>query len=144
MDFSEVGLRKATSLAAQRGVSISVEVADLNEYDLGQATWDVIVSIFCHTPPSLRRRIHRDVLRALKPGGIFIYEGYALGQQELKTGGPPDPALTPTMDDLLVDFNEQVPAHVITHQFHGRREVVEGPRHTGTGLVNQIVLQRNA
>jgi len=50
VDSSAVGLEKAQKLAAAKGVTITTEVVDLADYELGQDQWQGIVSIFCHLP----------------------------------------------------------------------------------------------
>lgn len=70
-------------------MKITSEVADLADHDLGTERWDAIVSIWCHLPPTLRADVHQRVVRALRPGGIFILEAYTPRQLEYKTGGPP-------------------------------------------------------
>ena len=54
VDFSAEGLRKAARLARDRGVEIELVEADLATFDLGEAAWSGIVSIFAHTPPAIR------------------------------------------------------------------------------------------
>ena len=54
MDMSNVGLNKALKLAQDRGVDIITQVADLADYDFGQAQWDGIVAIWAHLPPAIR------------------------------------------------------------------------------------------
>ena len=43
VDLSPVGVLKARRLAAERGVTIDARVADLAQFDLGDAAWDCIV-----------------------------------------------------------------------------------------------------
>ena len=87
VDASSVGLEKARTLAAQRGVSELVEtcVADLTAFEPGSAAggasterqWDVILSIFCSMPAAARVRLHQACAASLAPGGVVIYEGFA-------------------------------------------------------------------
>ncbi len=90
VDGSRVGLEKARALAARRGVTIETVVADLAAYSLGTGRWDGIVSVWCHTPSALRRRLHRSVVEALRPGGVFLLESYTPAQLAYETGGPRD------------------------------------------------------
>ena len=43
-------------------------------FDLGVARWDLIVSIFVHTPAAVRVRLHAAMAAALRPGGRFVLE----------------------------------------------------------------------
>lgn len=135
VDLTESGLAKAASLAADRGVELTTEIADLATYDLGTDRWDTIVSIFAHTPPRIRARVHGAVARALRPGGRLILEAYTPDQVGRGTGGPPLPELTMTLDGLrqeLVGMRLEWATETV-------RSVVEGPGHTGDGAVVQVI-----
>ena len=58
-----------------------------------------VVSIFCALQEESRREVYSRCIRALKPGGVFILEGFAEGQllNELSNDGPKevDRLLTP-------------------------------------------------
>jgi SAM-dependent methyltransferase len=138
VDSSAVGLDKARRLAAQNGVDLQTVVADLRDFDLGVARWDGIVSIWCHTPPDLRARLHRSVVAALRPGGVLLLEAYTPEQLAYKTGGPPTAELTMTLATArtelagldFLDAGERV------------REVHEGRYHDGTSAVLQVVARK--
>ena len=102
MDQSPVGMTRARELAAERGVTIDTQVGDLSDFDLGDSRWDTIVSIFGHLPSGLRRSVHRRVVRALKPGGVFLLEAYTPEQLAMPgTGGPSDADMLLTVETLL-------------------------------------------
>lgn len=77
-------------------MALSTVVADLATFDLGLARWDVIVSIFAHTPPAVRQRVHAAVAAALRPGGVFVPEAYTPAQIGRGTGGLATADLTMT------------------------------------------------
>ena len=64
VDGSEVGLRKATRLAADRQVTITTVVADLTEFSIQPEEWDGIVCCYCHLPSDVRVPLHRATERA--------------------------------------------------------------------------------
>lgn len=135
VDGSSVGLEKAQRLASERGVKIDTVVSDLSDFDLGEARWDGIVSIWCHTPPELRKRLHARVVKALKPGGVLLLESYTPKQLDYKTGGPPDASWMMTLEGLeqeLAGLEFLVGEEKI-------REVQEGKFHGGTSAVVQVV-----
>ncbi|MDB5989857.1 MAG: ubiG 2 [Herbaspirillum sp.] len=74
VDFSEVGLAKAQALAAKHGVTITTIVADLADFDLGIARWDLVLSIFAQPPSAIRQRLYRQMHQALRPQGRLVLE----------------------------------------------------------------------
>lgn len=135
VDLSEAGMAKAARLAADRGVDLVTVVADLAHYDLGTERWDLIVSIFAHTPPPIRRRVHGAMARALRPGGRLVLEAYTPDQIGRGTGGPPVPELTMDLDRLRAELAGMR----FDHELETVRPVVEGPGHSGDGAVVQVV-----
>jgi 2-polyprenyl-3-methyl-5-hydroxy-6-metoxy-1,4-benzoquinol methylase len=139
VDQSRVGMARAQELAAERGVTLVTEVADLAHYELGVERWDNIVSIFGHLPSGLRREVHCRVVEALVPGGIFLLEAYTPAQLETSgTGGPPDPDMLPTVEKLT----EELAGLEILLTREIVREVNEGEHHTGEGAVVQFVARK--
>lgn len=135
LDLTEAGMAKAARLAAERGVELTTVVADLADHDLGTDRWDLIVSIFAHTPPPIRARVHGSMARALRPGGRLILEAYTPDQVGRGTGGPPVPELTMTLDGLrseLAGLRFEFATETV-------RSVIEGPGHTGDGAVVQVI-----
>jgi SAM-dependent methyltransferase len=138
VDASAVGLAKARKLAAQHGVEIETIVADLATFDLGVARWDGIVSIWCHTPPALRARLHRAVVGALGPRGVFLLESYTPAQLGYKTGGPPQADLMMT----LAAVREELAGLELLHAEEKLREVHEGKYHDGQSAVLQVIARK--
>lgn len=138
VDLTETGMAKAASLAEQRGVPLTTVVADMTTWDMGEARWDLIVSIFAHMPPPVRRHVHANLGAALRPGGRLILEAYTPAQIGRGTGGPPVPELTMTIDGL----REELVGLEIVHGIETVRSVVEGPGHTGDGAVVQVIATR--
>lgn len=138
VDASAVGLGKAERLAQERGVAIRTEVANLDGYRIEPGAWDLIVSVFCHLPASVRRTLHREVVAGLRPGGHFVLEAYTPAQLALGTGGPPDAALMMTLEALR---DELTGLHFEQAQ-EVEREVHEGRLHNGLGAVVQLLARK--
>lgn len=138
VDVSVQGVNKARRLAAQVSVDLVAQLADVSAYDLGLAQWDAIVSIFLHLPARARADLHRRALLSLKTGGTFLWEAYGPQQLGRGTGGPPDAALLPSLDDVAGDF----PNCEILHFWSGLRSVQEGSLHTGEGSVTQLIARK--
>lgn len=140
VDFSSVGLRKAERLARDRDVRIECLEADLAAFDLGSSTWSGIVSIWAHTPPAVRKRVHAAIPLALRPGGVVILEAYRPKQLELGTGGPKDVTLLPTLGEL----ETELAGLELLIARETDREIHEGRAHSGPSATVQIVGRRNA
>jgi SAM-dependent methyltransferase len=138
VDLTEAGVAKTRRLAERRGVKVDAAVGDLADFPIGTARWDVIVSIFAHMPPLVRRDLHHRVVVALKPGGMFLLEAYTPQQVGRGTGGPSTPELTMTIDALRVELA----GLELLHAEELEREVVEGPGHTGSAAVVQVIARK--
>ena len=141
MDQSSGGMAKAAELAAARGVALETAVGDLAEFDLGSGKWDNIVSIFGHLPGPLRRDVHRRVVEALRPGGIFLLEAFTPDQLATEgTGGPADPDMLLTIAKLKAELPELevVFAREIV------RPVNEGDYHKGDCAVVQFIARKGS
>jgi len=140
VDQSGVGLAKARSLAAERGVHIDTAVADLSDWAIDARRWGGIVSIWCHLPRTLRAQAHRQVVAALEPGGAFILEAYVPAQLRFRTGGPSDPELLPT----LAELQEELHGLEFEVARECERHVHEGRGHDGPSAVVQLLARRGA
>jgi SAM-dependent methyltransferase len=135
VDASTTGMAKARRLAEERGVEIETRTADLAVFPILPGQWDLIVSIFCHLPPPLRRNVHRAVVAGLRPGGAFLLEAYTPRQLEFRTGGPPTQELMMN----LAGLRDELRGLHFMHGVETEREVVEGRLHTGRGAVVQVL-----
>ena len=140
VDLTEAGVTKTLRLARERGVEVDARVGDLETYDLGDEMWDGIVSISAHMPPQVRADLHRRVLEALRPAGIFLLEAYTPDQIGRGTGGPQSVEMTMTLSALK---EELAPLEFI-HAVETERIVAEGTGHTGSAAVVQVIARKIA
>ncbi|MCA3014505.1 MAG: class I SAM-dependent methyltransferase [Myxococcaceae bacterium] len=138
VDLSAAGLEKARALAAGRGVALTTLEADLADFDLGEARWGAIVSIWCHLPPWARQRVHAGVIRALRPGGRFVLEAYTPRQLAFDTGGPKNEALLYEPDAVRAELA----GLTLERCDELQREVLEGDWHRGRSAVLQVLARR--
>jgi SAM-dependent methyltransferase len=138
VDASAVGLAKAERLARERCVELRTARADLLDFDMGDACFENIVSVFCHVPSRLRRRVHAGVVRALRPGGMFILEAFRPEQLEFNSGGPTQLDLLMSSDDVQAELQGLEMVRV------GRviRRLSEGSGHNGQAAVLEIVARK--
>ena len=85
-DRAKVG--RLNLLAGRLGLPLLAEVLDLEqepETDLGDASWDLVVVIHY-----LHRPLFPSLVRALRPGGVLLYETFTV-EQARRGGGPTRP-----------------------------------------------------
>jgi SAM-dependent methyltransferase len=138
VDQSVQGMAKAQKLAATRGVTITTQVVDLAEFEIVTGVWSGIVATFAHLPPTLRLKVHRQVVAGLCPGGLYALEAYTPAQLAFDTGGPKDPAMLMT----LVGLRDELAGLEFLIGREIERDVVEGTCHTGRAAVVQVLARR--
>lgn len=140
VDGSEVGLRKTQELAGCRNVQVDILLTDLNDFVPPANSVDGVLSVFAHLPSASRRALHQRCEQALKPGGIFMLEGYSQVQLSRTTGGPKNPDMLFSLEELLKDFSD---SEMLLGQ-EIDREVLEGRGHTGMASVVQLIMRKRA
>jgi SAM-dependent methyltransferase len=88
VDLSSPALVKAHRLARERNVKITSVCADLNEYQILANSWGLIICFFLHALPGERQNLHRRVAAGLRPGGVYILEGFSPEQLKYANRGP--------------------------------------------------------
>lgn len=119
VDQSAVGNAKAQRLAEMNGVRITTVTADINDFEIAPASWDLIIDFFCHMPQPERVKLHRRVIDGLKPGGAYIYEIFTPQQLVLATGGPKTRDLVVTLEEArqeLAGLDLRVAREIVRHR----------------------------
>jgi len=136
VDFSPTAQRKAKALAAERGVTIRTETADMVNWAWPEEQFDVIVAIFTQfAPPDGQARMFDGMKRALKPGGLLLIEGYGEKQLEYGTGGPKERVRLYTRQRLERTFKDFTKIEI--KEYDSMR--VEGDGHTGMAALVDLV-----
>lgn len=138
-DFSVEARKKALALAARNGVSIHYTAQDIESVILPESEYDLVALIFVHLAPPLRTKFHRQVERALKPGGRVILEAFSKNQIRNDSGGPRDTGMLYSLSELLGDFNELNSVMSAEESV----ELKEGPYHQGRADVVRLVAVKN-
>jgi SAM-dependent methyltransferase len=107
-DQSPNAREKALKLAGEAGVTINYEIGDILEMTPAQETYDAIGLIYIHKTPAERDILYPKLLRALKPGGWLVLEGFSKKQINNNTGGPNEIELLLSIDELIKQVNELV------------------------------------
>lgn len=142
IDLSPVGLERTQALAKRHGVSVNTVEADLVEMDWTENQYDTIASIFAHLPQEHRADFHRNLVRALKPGGQILLEGFRAAQihlqKEHNSGGPHDPTMLFNVQEIKTDFENALEVAF----WPGTEILNEGPYHTGLAAVLRAVYSK--
>jgi SAM-dependent methyltransferase len=131
VDLSPVGVERSRKAAEAAGLAMSIEQADLSEWKWPVGEFDAVAAIFLHLPRELSNRIHPAMLRALKPGGILIFEAFTPEQIKFHTGGPKDPDLLYTANLLRHNFEGAEVLELEEIELH----LDEGVKHSGMSAV---------
>ncbi len=103
VDFSEVAIERARALAAERGVDVDFDVADVTTWQPPPLTYDLVIVLYLHLPPEQRRRAIGRARDAVAPGGTLLVVGHDLENLERGWGGPPDPEVHYTPDEIAFE-----------------------------------------
>lgn len=100
VDYAEVGLARGEREAAERGVEDQLRwiAADVTQWSPGGESYDLVLCAFLHLPEDVFSRAREW----LTPGGHLVIIGHALRNLTDGHGGPQDPALLHTTDQLRV------------------------------------------
>ena len=140
-DFSPPALAKARKLAASAGVDVDYRLADINAWDWDNAQYDVIAAIFFQfVAPAERTRIFAGFVRALKPGGTLLLQGYNTDQLKFGTGGPKQIENLYTESLLRTAFASLEILHLLSHE----KEIAEGNAHVGMSALLDLVARKPA
>jgi SAM-dependent methyltransferase len=97
VDFSAVGLGKGEAEATRRGLAVDWAVADARSWQPSPGVlYDLVLVAYLHLPEDVLGRCRRW----LSPGGALVVVGHALRNLTEGVGGPQDPALLHTLDQL--------------------------------------------
>jgi SAM-dependent methyltransferase len=100
VDYSEVAIAKARDRAKRDGVSVEFVAADLLDLEPEPEAYDLVLLLYLHLPPDERRLVLAKAVGALAPGGTLILLGHDLVNLTEGVGGPSDPGLLYTPDEI--------------------------------------------
>jgi SAM-dependent methyltransferase len=106
VDFSDVALDRGRRRVEQAGAPGSVEwvCADLTAYAPPAGPFDLVLLLFIHLPAESRRPLLAAAAAALAPGGIILVVGYDTSHATEGEGGPRDPAILFSPEDIVADL----------------------------------------
>jgi SAM-dependent methyltransferase len=104
VDYSEVAIAKASARAERDGVVVEFTCADLVEYEAGRDGYDLVLVLYLHIPSARRGAVHAKASAALAPGGTFLLLGHDRANLTDGVGGPSDPDLLYTADEIAAEL----------------------------------------
>lgn len=139
VDASAVALAKAGRLAAEQGVSLAFEHADLLSWDWPVEALDAVVAIFIQfAGPEDRAPLFEDMKQAVRPGGVLILQGYRPEQISYGTGGPPNAENLYTETMLRDAFADWDVVHMKAHD----SVITEGSGHYGLSALIDLIARK--
>lgn len=138
-DASDIALAKAKQFAKENQAEVEYLFSDTDSFDWQANTFDAVVAIFIQfADPAMRERIFQNVYQTLKPGGIFILQGYTPKQLDYKTGGPSAIEHLYTeesIQELAKDFEV---LELVSYE----KVLNEGARHSGMSALLGLVAKK--
>ena len=106
VDFSPVAIERGLRRAAERGLAVELLQADLLAYEPELQAFDLVVVFYLQLPAPERARALRTAASAVAPGGVLLVVGHDLLNLTEGVGGPKDPAVLFTPQDVVDDACE--------------------------------------
>lgn len=138
-DVSDIALAKANQFAKENQVNIQYSLCDTDGFDWQANSYDAVIGIFIQfADPKMRARIFKQVHETLKPGGLFILQGYTPKQLEYRTGGP---SLIEHLytEEMIRELSQGL--EILNMQCY-EKELSEGARHTGMSALLGMVAKK--
>lgn len=106
VDFSEVAIAKARGRAAREEADVDFLCADLLDFEPEPEAYDLVLVLYLQLPSAERRLVLFRAAGAVATGGTFLLVGHDLANLAEGVGGPDDPRVLYTPDDIAADVPE--------------------------------------
>lgn len=127
VEFSSVALEKASALATQAGVALTLTLADLTEAPPLEPA-DLVLLAYLHLPKPASRRALRHAASLVRAGGTFLLVAHARRNLAAGYGGPQDPDVLPEVHELVDDLADSGLVVRRAEEVTRRVETDDGPR----------------
>jgi 2-polyprenyl-3-methyl-5-hydroxy-6-metoxy-1,4-benzoquinol methylase len=136
-DFSEEAVKKSNLLFAMNGVNVNCLHSSIETFNTTHQ-FDVIALIYIHLPSELRAEACNRLIEMLNPKGRIILECFHPDQLGNFSGGPKNPDLFPTMEELRSSFSSLTLLSLRREEI----ELNEGPFHQGKAIVIRMIAEK--
>ena len=106
LDYSDVAIDKARQIAAQRGVTITTEVADLTAYEPTPGGYDLVLVAYLQLSDEQLTPILQRAAAAVAPGGTFLLVCHDRENLEHGYGGPQQADVLTSPDQVVAALGE--------------------------------------
>ncbi|WP_264559420.1 class I SAM-dependent methyltransferase [Flavobacterium sp. N2270] len=134
-DLSSEGKKKADELASDNDVKIDYRVGMLEDLNFEPNSFDGVVFIYAHFPKAIRKALHQQILRLVKPNGVIVFEAFSKEQLDYPSGGPKEFAMLFSEEEVKEEF-ENVDFDFLKTEII---ELNEGVFHQGKGSVVRFI-----
>jgi SAM-dependent methyltransferase len=126
-DFSDVALKQARALAAERGVEVEWVEADLREWEPPVLTFDLVVVLYLQLPAGERGPIMLRAADAVADGGTILVVGHHSENLASGSGGPKDPRVLFAPDDIAAELDglHVEKAEAVRRPVDGARDAID-------------------
>ena len=100
VDYSSVAIDKARGRAERDAVAVDFLCDDLVTFEPEAGAFDLVIVLYLHIGPDERRIVLERAASAVAPGGTFVFLGHDLENLTDGVGGPSDPSILVTPDEL--------------------------------------------
>ncbi len=138
IDWSAEAEKKAAQLARKNNVLVNFIVDDLRTFTVEREIYDAAALIYVHMGGKDREYLHREVVKGLRPGGILILEAFEKEQLGKPSGGPKDPELLYSLEEVVEEFIDLDMKQLSRETI----ELDEGKHHIGKATVVRFVGQK--
>ncbi|MGA1555112.1 MAG: class I SAM-dependent methyltransferase [Ilumatobacteraceae bacterium] len=139
VDHSDVAIERAERIAAERGLDITTEVADLTTYVPTPGGYDLVLIAYLQLPDEQLTPILGRAAAAVAPGGTFVLVCHDRDNLEHGHGGPRYPEVLTTTEQVLAAIGDGLEVE--------RAEVARRPVDTPDGqriALDTVVVARRA
>ena len=127
VEFSRIALDTARQRAEHAGVRIELTAADLTARPTLQPA-DLVLLAYLQLPREPSTRATRSAAAAVGPGGMLLIVAHARRNLEDGYGGPPDPAVLRSVDEVVQDLAGTGLVVDLAEEVIRTVETDEGPR----------------
>jgi SAM-dependent methyltransferase len=104
VDFSEVAIARARERAARDGVDCEFRCEDLLDFEPDRRAFDLVIVFYLQIPATERRVVLARARDGVAAGGTFLLVGHDVVNLAEGVGGPSDPAVLYTPDDIVAEL----------------------------------------